>query len=60
MTISDIADEVIAHIGLDRDREDVKVATVMEQHAVAVAAGQHEAFKGLTNNETRTAKRLTS
>jgi phthiocerol/phenolphthiocerol synthesis type-I polyketide synthase C len=60
MTISDIADEVIAHIGLDRDREDVKVATVMEQHAVAIAAGQHEAFKGLMSDDAKAAKRLTS
>jgi acyl carrier protein len=59
-TIAEIADEIIAHIGLDRDREDLKAATVGEQHVVSLDAGQREVLKGILADEARTAKRLTS
>ena len=32
MTIADIADEIIAHVELDRDRDDGVIATLAEQH----------------------------
>jgi acyl carrier protein len=60
MTIADIADEVIAHIGLDRDPDDTKMAAVMEQHAVQLEAAQQEALKGIAGESARTAKRLVS
>ncbi len=60
MTIADIADEVIAHIGLDRDRHDVKVTAVMERHAVRLPAHQRETVKDVVLEDERTAKRLLS
>ena len=59
-TIGEIADEVIAHIGLDSDREDVKAATVGEQHVVALDAGQREVLKDIMTDEARAPKRLLS
>jgi acyl carrier protein len=60
MTVSDIADEVIAHIGLDRDRDDAKVSTVVKQHVVQADALPHETLKEIMTDETRSAKRLLS
>jgi hypothetical protein len=60
MTVSDIADEVIAHIGLDRDRDDAKVSTVVKQHVVQADALPHETLKEIMTDETRAAKRLLS
>ncbi len=60
MTVSDIADEVIAHIGLDRDREDTKVSTVVKQHVVEGDALPHEALKEILTDEGRAEKRLLS
>jgi acyl carrier protein len=60
MTVSDIADEVIAHIGLDRDRDDAKVSAVVKQHVVQADALPHETLKEIMTDETRSAKRLLS
>jgi acyl carrier protein len=60
MTVSDIADEVIAHIGLDRDRDDAKVSTVVAQHVVQPDALPHETLKEIMTDEGRKAKRLLS
>ena len=64
MTINDIADQIIAHVGLDRDREaaaeEAKVATMADQHhGKELEAGEIEALKGIMKNEdNRAAKRL--
>ena len=64
MTINDIADQIIAHVGLDRDREaaaeEAKVATMADQHhGKELEASQIEALKDIMKNEdTRAAKRL--
>jgi phthiocerol/phenolphthiocerol synthesis type-I polyketide synthase C len=60
MTIADIADEIIAHVGLGRDREDAVVATLAEQHHGEVDVVQLETLKGMMNEEARTSKRLLS
>lgn len=60
MTIADIADEIIAHAGLDRDRDDTVVATLAKQHHTDIDAGQLEALKSIKTEETRTSKRLLS
>jgi acyl carrier protein len=61
MTISDITDEIIAHVGLGRDRDDAMVATLAEQHHQGEIDPAHiETLKGMMNEEGRTAKRLLS
>ena len=60
MTIAEIADEIIAHVGLDRDRDDAVVAALAEQHHADVEPAQLEALKGMMNEEARTPKRLLS
>ena len=60
MTISDIADEVIAHVGLERDRDDAMVATLAEQHHGQVEPAQLEVLRDMVSKETHTAKRLLS
>jgi len=61
MTISDITDEIIAHLGLGRDRDDAMVATLAEQHHQGEIDPAHlETLKGMMNEEGRTAKRLLS
>jgi phthiocerol/phenolphthiocerol synthesis type-I polyketide synthase C len=62
MTINDIADQIIAHVGLDRDREDTKqdaavAKLVDEHHGEKIEAHHVEAIKGVMS-EQRTAKRL--
>jgi acyl carrier protein len=63
MTINDIADQIIAHVGLDRDREEARGDAVVskladEHHGEKIEASQVEAIKGLMNDENRAAKRL--
>jgi NAD(P)-dependent dehydrogenase (short-subunit alcohol dehydrogenase family) len=63
MTINDIADQIIGHVGLDRDREDARGEAVVskladEHHGEKIEASQVEAIKGLMNDENRVAKRL--
>jgi acyl carrier protein len=65
MTINDIADQIIGHVGLDRDREDARGEAVVskladEHHGEKIEASQVEAIKGLMNDENRVAKRLIS
>lgn len=60
MTISDIADEIIAHVGLGRDREDAVVAKLAEQHHGGIDEAQIETLKGMMNDEARAQKRLQS
>lgn len=60
MTIADIADEIIGHVGLGRDRDDAVVATLAEQHHGEIDAVQLETLKGMMAEEGRTAKRLLS
>jgi len=60
MTIADIADEVIAYIGLDRDRDHLKVASVMQQHAVQLDAAEHKALKDVMSESVKAPKRLVS
>lgn len=60
MTISDIANEVIAHVGLDRDREDAVVATLAGQHHAEVDAAQLDALKDIMSEKERRTKRLLS
>lgn len=60
MTIADIADEITAHVGLGRDRDDAVVATLAEQHHGDVDPAQLEKLKGMMTEEARTPKRLLS
>jgi acyl carrier protein len=60
MTVADIADEVMAHMGLDRTRHEAKVAAVIEQHAVQLDDARHEAIKGIVSDAAKPAKRLVS
>jgi len=60
MTIADIADEVIAYIGLDRDSDHLKVAAVMQQHAVQVGGADREALKDVMTDSVKAPKRLVS
>jgi acyl carrier protein len=63
MTVSDIADEVIAQIGLDSGRDDVKMDTLVKQHVTQPEALDQEALKELkeiASEDARAAKRLLS
>ena len=55
------ADEIIAHVGLGRDRDDAMVATLAEQHHQGDIDPAHlETLRGMMTEEVRTAKRLLS
>jgi acyl carrier protein len=63
MTIADIADQIIAHVGLDRDREETKSDAVVaklaeEHHSDKIGADEVEALKGLKDEQNRSSKRL--
>ncbi len=60
MTIADIADQIIAHVGLDRDRDDAMVATLAEQHHAEVEPAQLELLKDIMTENARAPKRLLS
>jgi NAD(P)-dependent dehydrogenase (short-subunit alcohol dehydrogenase family)/acyl carrier protein len=60
MTIADMADEVMAHMGLDRSRHEAKVAAVMEQHAVQLDGVRQEALKRIVADGATPAARLVS
>ena len=52
MTISDIADEIIAHVGFDRDQDDAMVTTLAEQHRRDdIEPGHLETLKGMMNEK---------
>ena len=66
LTVSDIADQIIAHVGLDRERGDgaapgdAVVATMAKEHHGEVDPAQVEALKDMMEEETRKVKRLLS
>jgi acyl transferase domain-containing protein/NADPH:quinone reductase-like Zn-dependent oxidoreductase/NADP-dependent 3-hydroxy acid dehydrogenase YdfG/acyl carrier protein len=63
MTVSDIADEVVAQIGLDPDREDAAVHSLVQQHVTRPETLDQEAFAEFKNevaSEAKAAKRLLS
>ena len=60
MTISAIADEIIAHVGVDYGDDDSVVSTLAGQHLEKVEAGQIDAIKGMMSAEGQKAKRLLS
>jgi len=60
MTVADMADEVMAHMGLDRSRQEAKVAAVMEQHAVQLDGSRQEALKRIASDAAAPAARLVS
>ena len=60
MTIADIADQIIAHVGLDRDTDDDVIAALAEQHHSEAEPAQLRAAKELMNAKPQTAKRLLS
>ena len=58
MTIIDIADQVMAIVGLDRDPDDAVVAALAEQHHTEVEPAQLRALKNIKGEDFRTPKRL--
>jgi len=57
LTVSAVADEIIAHVDADVGQEEAIVTTLAEQHAETVEAGHVEALKELME-ETHNVKRL--
>ena len=60
MTIADIADQIIAHVGLDHDRDDAVVANLAEQHHAEVKPAQLQALKEIMVEDVHAPKRLLS
>jgi len=64
MTVADIADQIIAHVGLDREGEDNvdegMIAALAEQHQGDVEPAQLKAARELMNEKPPGAKRLLS
>lgn len=58
VTIAAIADQIVAHVGLERDRRDAVVATMAEQHHGEVEQEQIVALKEIMTEDARTSKRL--
>jgi len=58
LTISGVAEEIIAHLNADHPREDVAVTALAEQHAETVDAGQLEALKTAVGEDNQKVKRL--
>jgi NAD(P)-dependent dehydrogenase (short-subunit alcohol dehydrogenase family) len=63
MTINEIADQIIAHVGLDRDSEDAKadvvVAKLVDEHqSDKIGVAEAEAMKSLKSDAARNSKRL--
>jgi acyl carrier protein len=58
LTVSAVADEIIAHVDTNFGREEAAIATLAEQHAEKVEAGQVVALKELVNEEAGNVKRL--
>jgi hypothetical protein len=62
MTINDIADQIIAHVGLDRDREEKKGDAIVakladEHHSDKIGTAEAEALKALRDEKDHS-KRL--
>jgi acyl carrier protein/NAD(P)-dependent dehydrogenase (short-subunit alcohol dehydrogenase family) len=60
MTIADIADQIIAHVGLDEHREDAAALVLADQHQAAVEPAQLAVLKDIMDEEVRAPKRLLS
>jgi phthiocerol/phenolphthiocerol synthesis type-I polyketide synthase C len=60
MTVADIAKEVMAHVGLNQDREDTMVEAMVVQHQEEFDPQHLKALKGIMTDEKRIAKRLLS
>jgi phthiocerol/phenolphthiocerol synthesis type-I polyketide synthase C len=60
MTITDIANEVIAHVGLDRDREKAVIGKLAEQHHSEVDEAQLKTLKVMMTKDAQVPKRLLS
>jgi acyl carrier protein/short-subunit dehydrogenase len=60
MTIADIAEEIIAHVGLGHGREDAVVASLAGQHHEDVDENHLEILKDMMGEEMRAPKRLLS
>jgi hypothetical protein len=63
MTINEIADQIIAHVGLDRDSEETKadavVAKLVDEHqSDKIGTAEAEAVQGLKGDAARNSKRL--
>jgi hypothetical protein len=58
LTISGVAEEIIAHLNADHPREEVASTALAEQHAETVDPGQFEALKTMVGEETQKVKRL--
>jgi NADPH:quinone reductase-like Zn-dependent oxidoreductase/NAD(P)-dependent dehydrogenase (short-subunit alcohol dehydrogenase family)/acyl carrier protein len=60
MTINDIANEIIAHVGLERDDDDAMIEVTAVQHQKELDREQLKAVKTIMIGESRGAKRLLS
>ncbi|MGH7878454.1 MAG: beta-ketoacyl reductase, partial [Candidatus Binataceae bacterium] len=58
LTVLGIADEIIAHVNVGSSREQVVVATLAEQHADKVEAGEIETIKGMLKDQAQKPQRL--
>lgn len=58
LTINDIADEIMAHLGLDGDREEVVATTMAEQHHGVVEQGQLAELGALVTEEAQSPRRV--
>jgi NAD(P)-dependent dehydrogenase (short-subunit alcohol dehydrogenase family)/acyl carrier protein len=60
LTVSAVADEIIAHVDTNFGREEAAIATLAEQHAEKVEVSQVAALKELMTEESSNVKRLLS
>jgi acyl carrier protein len=58
LTVSSVAEEIIAHVNAEVGKEEAIVTTLAEQHAESVEAGQVEALKEMMTTDGQKAKRL--
>jgi acyl transferase domain-containing protein/NADPH:quinone reductase-like Zn-dependent oxidoreductase/NAD(P)-dependent dehydrogenase (short-subunit alcohol dehydrogenase family) len=59
-SIVELADEIVAYVGIDRDEHALKANTVAEQHIASLDAGQRQALKEIVAGDALSAKRLSS
>jgi hypothetical protein len=60
MTITDIANEIMAHVGLDRDDDEAVAEVVAVQHQKELSPEHLKAVKNVMVEDTRSGKRLLS
>jgi acyl carrier protein len=60
LTVSGVADEIIAQFGFEHGHEEVVISTLAEQHLEKVEAGQLDVLKDMITEEPQKAKRLLS